>query len=41
LEPTTETVEVKKGAVDDEVEKVLTKAKKTKFMKEANLPAVG
>jgi hypothetical protein len=25
---------VKKGATDDEVEKALTKAKKTKFMKE-------
>jgi large subunit ribosomal protein L14e len=34
LEPTLETVEVKKGAVDDEVEKALTKSKKTKFMKE-------
>lgn len=43
LEPTTETVEVKKGAVDEEVEKVLTKSKKTKFMKEAHVPgaAVG
>jgi len=34
LEPTPETVELKKGASDDEVEKALTKAKKTKFMKE-------
>ena len=34
LESTSETVELKKGASDDEVEKVLTKAKKTKFMKE-------
>ena len=34
LESTPETVEVKKGATDDEVEKALTKAKKTKFMKE-------
>ncbi|MGA3406375.1 MAG: 50S ribosomal protein L14e [Candidatus Bathyarchaeia archaeon] len=34
LESTAETVEVKKGATDDEVEKALTKAKKTKFMKE-------
>jgi len=34
LESTSETVEVKKGATDDEVEKVLTKAKKAKFMKE-------
>jgi len=38
LEPTTETVEVKKGAVDEEVEKVLTKSKKTKFMKEDHVP---
>jgi large subunit ribosomal protein L14e len=34
LESTSETVELKKGASDDEVEKALTKAKKTKFMKE-------
>ena len=34
LESTPETVELKKGATDDEVEKALTKAKKTKFMKE-------
>jgi len=34
LEPTPESVEVKKGAPDDEVEKALTKGKKTKFMKE-------
>ena len=34
LEPTSESVEVKKGAADDEVEKVLSKFKKTKFMKE-------
>jgi hypothetical protein len=32
-------VELKKGAPDDEVEKALTKAKKTKFMKEDALPA--
>jgi large subunit ribosomal protein L14e len=38
LEPTPEVVELKKGAADDEVEKALTKAKKTKFMKEAVLP---
>jgi large subunit ribosomal protein L14e len=36
LEPTTETVAVKKGAVDEEVEKALTKTKKTKFMKESH-----
>lgn len=39
LEPTSETLEVKKGAADDEVEKALTKAKKTKYMKEAVAPA--
>jgi len=38
LEPTAESVEVKKGAADDEVEKALTKSKKTKFMKEDALP---
>lgn len=38
LEPTAETVELKKGADDDEVEKALTKSKKTKFMKETVLP---
>lgn len=39
LEPTAEKVELKKGATDDEVEKALTKAKKTKFMKEDALPS--
>ena len=39
LESTPETVELKKGASDDEVEKALTKAKKTKFMKEDVLQA--
>ena len=34
LEPTPESVEVKKGARDEEVEKALTQAKKAKFMKE-------
>lgn len=34
LEPTAETVEVKKGAADEDVSKALTQAKKTKFMKE-------
>jgi large subunit ribosomal protein L14e len=34
LEPTSEAVEVKKGAADDEVEKALSKSKKTKYMKE-------
>jgi large subunit ribosomal protein L14e len=34
LEPTPEAIEVKKGASDEEVEKTLTKTRKTKFMKE-------
>lgn len=38
LEPTPENIDLKKGATDDEVEKALTKAKKTKFMKEDLLP---
>ena len=40
LEPTDETVELKKDATDDEVEKALTKAKKTKFMKEEVKPSL-
>ena len=40
LEPTVEMVELKKGATDDEVEKALTKSKKTKFMKEDVAPSV-
>ena len=40
LEPTAESVDVKKGAPDDEVEKALTKDKKTKFMKEELLPTM-
>jgi len=40
LEPTPESVEVKKGAADEEVEKALTKGKKTKFMKEELLPTM-
>ena len=39
LEPTAEVVELKKGAADDEVERALTKGKKTKFMKEEVLPS--
>ena len=38
LEPTPESIELKKGALDEEVEKALTKAKKTKFMKEDAMP---
>ena len=40
LEPTAQVLELKKGATDDEVEKALTKAKMTKFMKEEVLPMV-
>jgi large subunit ribosomal protein L14e len=40
LEPTSQNIELKKGATDEEVEKALTKAKMTKFMKEAVLPAL-
>jgi large subunit ribosomal protein L14e len=40
LEPTPQNVELKKGATDDEVEKAVTKAKMTKFMKEEVLPAL-
>jgi large subunit ribosomal protein L14e len=40
LEPTVQAVELKKGATDEEVEKALTKAKMTKFMKEEVLPAI-
>ena len=40
LEPTAEMVELKKGATDDEVEKALTKSKKTKYMKEDVAPSV-
>lgn len=39
LEPTQESVELKKSAADDDVEKALSKAKKTKFMKEDALPS--
>jgi large subunit ribosomal protein L14e len=40
LEPTSSNVELKKGATDEEVEKALTKAKMTKFMKEEALPTI-
>jgi large subunit ribosomal protein L14e len=39
LEPTEQKVELKKGATDDEIEKALTKAKMTKYMKEDALPS--
>ena len=38
LEPTAELVELKKGAADDDVEKAITKGKKTKYMKEDAMP---
>jgi len=38
LEPTSELVELKKGAADDDVEKAITKGKKTKYMKEDAIP---
>lgn len=38
LEPTSELVELKKGAADDDVEKAITKGKKTKYMKEDAMP---
>jgi large subunit ribosomal protein L14e len=38
LEPTAELVELKKGAADEDVEKAITKGKKTKYMKEDALP---
>ena len=40
LEPTPQTVELKKGATDEEVEKAVTKAKMAKFMKEEVLPSL-
>lgn len=40
LEPTLQSVEVKKGAPDEEVEKALTKSKIGKFMKEEALPTM-
>jgi len=38
LEPTAELVELKKGATDEDVEKAITKGKKTKYMKEDAMP---
>ena len=38
LEPTSELVELKKGAADEDVEKAITKGKKTKYMKEDSMP---
>ena len=38
LEPTSELVELKKGAADEDVEKAITKGKKTKYMKEDVMP---
>lgn len=38
LEPTTETVDIKKGASDDDVAKLVEKGKKADFLKEIVLP---
>ncbi len=38
LEPTAETIEIKKGAADDDVTKVIGKGKKAEFLKEIILP---
>jgi len=38
LESTAETVEIKKGALDEDVAKVVEKAKKTAFLKEVVAP---
>jgi len=40
LEPTKESVELKKGAGDEEVEKALSKAKKSSYMKESASPSL-
>ncbi len=40
LEPTSELVELKKGAADEDVEKAITKDKKTKYMKEDAMPTM-
>jgi hypothetical protein len=34
VEPTAETIEIKKGAADEDVAKVAEKAKKTNYLKE-------
>ena len=38
LEPTTESIDIKKGASDDEIAKIIEKAKKTAFLKEIVAP---
>ena len=38
LEPTTETLEIKKGASDDEIVKIVEKGKKAVLLKEVVLP---
>ena len=40
LEPTSELIELKKGAADDDVEKAITKGRKSKYMKEDALPTI-
>ncbi len=38
LEPTTETLEIRKGATDDDVAKIIGRGKKADFLKEIVLP---
>ena len=38
LEPTTETLEIKKGATDDDLAKIIGRGKKADFLKETVLP---
>ena len=38
LEPTTETLEIRKGASDDDVAKIIGRGKKADFLKETVLP---
>ncbi len=38
LEPTTETLEIRKGATDDDIAKIIGRGKKADFLKEIVLP---
>jgi large subunit ribosomal protein L14e len=40
LEPTTEKIEIKKGATDEEILKAIEKSKKTEFMKSKVTPKI-
>ncbi len=40
LEPMAESIEIKKGATDEEVERALKRAKKGEFMKQQALPVL-